>query len=95
MPSDVRECLEPVPELEHPEERLVYVCTREAVADTEAAAVFVIEHPHLSSLAAAASIIARKVTPAPVKAPAKNTANVLIVVLPPLCAESVAVASAE
>lgn len=83
VPLDVCECIEPVPELEHSEHRDVYVCACDVVTNAEAAAVFVVEEPHLSSLAAAASIIARKVTPAPVNAPAKNTASVLIVVLPP------------
>ena len=84
MPLDVCECFKSVAELEHPEHRNMNIRPCDTVADTEAAAVFVVEEPQLSSLAAAASIIARKVTPAPVKAPAKNTASVLIVVLPPL-----------
>lgn len=92
MPLDVRECFEEVLELEHSHHRYVYVCACDVVADTEAAAVSVVEELHLSSLAAAASIIARKVIPAPANAPAKNTASVLIS-LPPLYALSVAVAS--
>lgn len=85
MPLDVCKSIEPVAELSYTEERRVYVGTRLRVADTEAAAVSVVEELHLSSLAAAASIIARKVMPEPQNAPAKNTASVLIA-LPPLFA---------
>ena len=94
MPLDVRESFEPVVKLEHSEHRDVYVCACDVVADTEAGTVSVVEHLHLSSLAAAASIIARKVIPEPQNAPAKNTASVLIA-LPPLCAESAVQASSE
>lgn len=78
MPLDVCQRLEPVAKLEHPKERRVYVGTRLCVADTEAAAVSVVEQLHLSSLAAAASIIARKVMPEPRNAPAKNMHRLLI-----------------
>lgn len=87
MPLDVRECFKSVAELERAQHRDVYIRACDVVADTEAAAVSVVEEPHLSLPAANASTIARKVMPEPAKAPAKNTASVLIV-LPPLCAES-------
>lgn len=78
MPLDVRESFEAVPELKRAQHRGMNIRPCDAVADTEAAAVFVVEHPHLSSLAAAASIIARKVIPEPQNAPAKNMHRLLI-----------------